>query len=135
MAVAEPTGLQVPDEGVGQICEIAPRLGPSTAEGSVSATERGVACPAAWVMSVVIWTSWSPLSRAAVTLNAGENGSDPQPVTVSGALAVRTVESLYELDATTTTAGVAGQLEGKRRPLKVPLISVTEIEVGIPSTV
>ena len=135
MAVAEPTGLQVPDDGLEQICEMAARLGPSTAEGSVSATERGLAWPAPWVMSVVIWTWWSALSRAAVTLKPGENGSDPQPVTVSGALTVRTVGSPYELDATTTLAGVAGQLEGNRRPSKVPLISVTEIEVAAPSTV
>ncbi len=69
-------------------------FGPRTEEGSVSATDLGAASPALWVISVVKATAWSPLSRTAVTLNAGANFSDEQPVTVSGAPTLRTVESL-----------------------------------------
>ena len=54
--------------------------GQSTEVGSVSLTDDGVACPAPWVRSVAICTCLSVLSRVAVTLNTGENGSDAQPV-------------------------------------------------------
>ena len=62
--------------------------------GRRSWTLRLLACPWAWVISVTTFTPRSPPSLAAVTANAGAEGNDEQPLTGSGALALRSVESL-----------------------------------------
>ena len=81
-------------------------------------------------MSVTTATPPSVLSLVALTLNFGAYGSAEQLVTVSAALAVLTVASLYESPDTVTLAGVDGQLSGIRRPLNV--VSSSSTLIGSP---
>ena len=71
VALTEPTGVQLPLEGLAQATEMAPMFGTSTVVGKASDTVRLGASRAPWVTSVVSLTWLSPLSRAAVTLKAG----------------------------------------------------------------
>ena len=91
-AVAVPTGVQLPLAMLRQSSLIAARFTPGAGSGKASVRFLVGDSVAAWVTPALTLTTRSVVSLTAETLCFGAYGSDEQPVTLSGAVRLWTVE-------------------------------------------